>query len=236
MEHKTHLRSPRTPTSGGQAANRFASGRTYSKLNSSLSPICISYFHSSLLSPISTRVLSYIHLCSLTRLLNAAFSSAFLLFHSNAILPATLSFPSLLLRFVHSVTKSSIAASFCIVSIASIAVLQASSFLKRICAMLTASLVVFIPFASKMNISNPSLSRMAKSITKYLLWRPVESTIHLKMSAFLKSFESNLIKKPENREKKVPSSSTSAFLPSAVRARSFLLSFLLLFILIRKCK
>lgn len=240
MERKTNLRSPRTPARAGQTANRFASGRTYSKLNSSLSPICISYFHSSLLSPISTRVLSYIHLCYLTRLLNAAISNAFLLLHSNAILSATLFLPGLLSLFIlHVITQSSNAVS----SLASIIVSQRSPLLKRFRSS-TRSLVdrLTIPrlFSAKMNISNLSPSRTAKSITKYLLRGPPESTIHLKrmMAAFLKSFETNLIKKPENRQKQAPCKhrSTSAFLHAAFRAPSFLLSFLLLFILIRKCK
>lgn len=220
-----------------QTANR--SENTFWKLNSSLSPICISYFHSSLLSPISTRILSYINSCYLTCLLNAAISGAFRLAHSN--LPAIYlsCLPSLSLFFHLAVTRSSNAVS----SFASVA---RSSLFASFRSPIRVSLVdlpirlfsaAFSLLQSK-TILSPSSLRMAKSITKYLLRCCLKLTIYPKrmLPVSLKSFETNLIKDFEKQEEKASCRSTSAFFGSSFRAPSFMLSFLLLFILIRKCK
>ena len=226
MDRKTDLRPHRTAANARPTANR--SEYTFSKLNSSLSPICISYFHSSLLSTISTRILTYIHLCYLTRLLNAA--GAFFQFHSN--LPATfLSFPNPFLS-VLGVTQSSNTSS----SLASTdpPFHSFKSFLSSTRES-PLDLLTRLPFGAEMLASS---LRMAKSITKYLLWRPLKLTIHLKrmVAVFLKYLETNLIKKPDDKAAHCKAGSTSALLGSSFRAPSFVLSLLLLFILIRKCK
>ena len=218
------LQQNATAAGAHQTANQ--PGYTVSKLDSSFSPIWISCFHSSLLSPISTHIRSYISLCYLTRLLNAA--TSLLLFHSNV--SATSPLPSLLSLLLPGVVQSTTFVS----SIASLSSLFDSSRLSPIRRSLVNLRVrlSLVQFNARSFIV--STLRMSESITEHLPGRLV-LTIHPKrmMAVSLKSLETHSIKKPEESETNCTRS--SAFFRSPFRAFS-MLSFLLLFILIRNCK